>query len=305
MNNNAKKLRALKHYCYVITNIFNDKVYVGVTYKLLNERLKEHIKKANSKNKKTRKTINNAIRKYGKDNFKIELLEKFDNAELAFAAEIKYIKKYDSKKYGYNETNGGDSGPPRIIHKLNTIINVIEDYCNHISLKQIAEKYNMKYTSVCDITRLRISKIHRIPKKLLKKLQEAKNNSPIKNRTNMLIVPIINKFINGLTLQQIADEYRLSLNTVWRIIHRISWPNIDIGLDLEQQLKEKLLSSNDGARNKKRKHFSNELVEQIKLEYSYGNLTYKQLGEKYNRCEQSINLLMNDKTYIKNITDLK
>ena len=57
---------------YKITNLLNEKIYVGVTSKSLEERWKNHVKKINSKNP-TRLAL--AIKKNGIENFQIELIE--------------------------------------------------------------------------------------------------------------------------------------------------------------------------------------------------------------------------------------
>lgn len=118
MPKDTKKLQALKHYCYMITNIQNGKVYVGVTHKSLDKRLQEHIKVSRFSDEKKKRTIHKAIAKYGKENFSIILLEEFPNAELAYQAESKYIVLHNSKKMGYNESDGGDRGPLRIKYDL-------------------------------------------------------------------------------------------------------------------------------------------------------------------------------------------
>jgi len=48
------------------------------------------------------------MKKYGIDNFDIEVLETIDNKENLKQLEIYYIKKFDSYNNGYNMTVGGD-----------------------------------------------------------------------------------------------------------------------------------------------------------------------------------------------------
>ena len=68
---------------YKITNLVNEKIYVGKTKKYYKEklfgiegRLKNHLTCAFTKSKcNDCPRLYNAIRKYGKDNFTIELLE--------------------------------------------------------------------------------------------------------------------------------------------------------------------------------------------------------------------------------------
>lgn len=90
---------------YKIVNIKNNKVYIGYTSKTLEERLKKHIHSINESDIKIRR----AIKKHGKENFYIELIEEFETKQLALAAEIKYIKEFNSYISGYNSTLGGES----------------------------------------------------------------------------------------------------------------------------------------------------------------------------------------------------
>lgn len=93
---------------YKITNKITDKNYIGKTKKDLHERLHEHYK--SSKRNDTNSLLHKAIRKYGIDNFEIQLIVKIINED-ANLNEIKYIKEYKSfSPYGYNLTKGGDGG---------------------------------------------------------------------------------------------------------------------------------------------------------------------------------------------------
>ena len=90
---------------YKISNKINDKVYIGQTWQALNQRFNEHVSKTNKCHK-----FRNAIDKYGKDNFKIELIVSCENQESANALEVFWIKCYDSIKTGYNIKDGGSHG---------------------------------------------------------------------------------------------------------------------------------------------------------------------------------------------------
>ena len=53
---------------YKITNLVNSKIYIGQTIRSLKERFRQHIYKQGCT------YLHNAILKYGKENFKIELM---------------------------------------------------------------------------------------------------------------------------------------------------------------------------------------------------------------------------------------
>lgn len=92
---------------YKIQNKIDGKVYVGITgnYK---RRWKEHRYGLN-KEKHRNKFLQAAWKKYGKENFKFELIDSFDSLEDLMNAEIIYIKKNDllNSKKGYNLSPGG------------------------------------------------------------------------------------------------------------------------------------------------------------------------------------------------------
>lgn len=228
----------VKHYCYLITNIVNNKVYVGVTYKDINKRFSEHLKVAKSKK---RNTLHDAIVKYGKENFVIELLEIFDNAKSAYEAEVYYIQKYNSKASGYNETIGGDRGPINLRYSEEVIHNILNEYCDGYSLSGIAKKYNLAYSTIFDITRFRFSNTYNISEETIKRTILYKNNSKHRRRVSKTdIVNIINDYIDGSSMQAIADKYILCINNIWNILHRKSWKSIEIDSELEIRIREKL-----------------------------------------------------------------
>jgi len=109
-----------ERYCeiYKITNLTTGKVYVGqaVSHILNHKRYRPygregrfrcHISEAFSTKKNQCHYLNNAIRKYGVDDFVLELIEYCEISE-SNDKEIYYIKKFTSLyPYGFNLKNGG------------------------------------------------------------------------------------------------------------------------------------------------------------------------------------------------------
>lgn len=89
---------------YKITNIINGKVYIGQTTKTLADRIKTH-KNSMVSGKQTH--LYSAMRKYGWDNFKFEVIATAETQCELNALEEYYIKKYDSVRSGYNMAYGG------------------------------------------------------------------------------------------------------------------------------------------------------------------------------------------------------
>ena len=92
---------------YKITNTINDKVYIGQTIDSLDVRFTEH----SYKSSKCRH-LRNAIQKYGKDKFSIELLTICEGQECANTIETFYIAVYDAVKNGYNIIEVVENNPP-------------------------------------------------------------------------------------------------------------------------------------------------------------------------------------------------
>ena len=101
---------------YMYTNKINGKGYVGQTNDF-NRRYKEHIDAMiNKNNDEYNKPIHRALRKYGLDNFEVEILkENLSTLCLLNMYECYYIKKFDllcKNGKGYNISDGGSNGNP-------------------------------------------------------------------------------------------------------------------------------------------------------------------------------------------------
>lgn len=129
---------------YKISNIINDKCYIGKTYQGTEKRFSEH-KSDSLKERNKNRPLYRAFNKYGLDNFKIETLGTFEEGELE-VKEIEYIELYDSYKNGYNATLGGD-GKAYLIHSDE---DMITKYKELGSLNQTAKFFN------CDLKSIKI-----------------------------------------------------------------------------------------------------------------------------------------------------
>jgi group I intron endonuclease len=88
---------------YKITNKVNGKIYIGQTTQTMELRWYGHC----SDNEKT--PLHNAIKKYGKDNFLVEEIDRGTTYYELNGKEIRYIKEFNSLSHdnGYNVMNGG------------------------------------------------------------------------------------------------------------------------------------------------------------------------------------------------------
>jgi group I intron endonuclease len=97
-------------YIYKVTNLINNKIYIGQTINNVKYRWSAHCSSASKC-----KALSASIATYGKDSFKVETLEvieaqdKVALIEKLNLLEIKYIKEYSSEApNGYNLSPGGD-----------------------------------------------------------------------------------------------------------------------------------------------------------------------------------------------------
>lgn len=88
---------------YKITNIQNNKVYIGQSIRPINQRFQRHINDALNNILDTH--FARAIRKYGKENFIIEEIDIANIQEELNEKEQYWIKYYNSVIDGYNETD--------------------------------------------------------------------------------------------------------------------------------------------------------------------------------------------------------
>lgn len=92
---------------YGITNKINGKKYIGKA-KNIEDRWKDHTYKSRWK-RFPNKTLYRAFQKYGIENFAFEIIEECEES-VQNERERYWIAYYNSKKNGYNETDGGDGG---------------------------------------------------------------------------------------------------------------------------------------------------------------------------------------------------
>mgnify|MGYP002413736105 CR=1 FL=1 len=87
---------------YVIINLLNDKKYIGKA-KCLYRRIKDHITRLNTKDENENCHLINSWHKYGKNNFKYEVLEYCD-LEVISEKELFWIETLDTlnREKGYN-----------------------------------------------------------------------------------------------------------------------------------------------------------------------------------------------------------
>lgn len=98
---------------YKITNLVNNKIYIGQTVNY-EERVRHHKQIAFRDNSKEKnRPLYKAIRKYGLDNFKFEIIDEANDVDELNTKEIYWIAYYDccvDNNKGYNLDKGGKNG---------------------------------------------------------------------------------------------------------------------------------------------------------------------------------------------------
>ena len=88
---------------YKITNLKNNKVYIGQTIRTLEERFNRH--KNDALNNIIDTHFARALRYCGVDNFKAEIIDTAETQEELTQKEQYWIRYYNSIEDGYNETD--------------------------------------------------------------------------------------------------------------------------------------------------------------------------------------------------------
>lgn len=133
---------------YKITNNVNGKCYIGQAVDIESRWRKHHTAPFNPNDKSYNYPLYRAIRKYGIENFKFEVLEECPR-ELLNEREIFYITKYNAYEDGYNQTEGGNANTHNykltcddvtdIIHRLKTTLD---------NTKVIASDFGVGFTTI-------------------------------------------------------------------------------------------------------------------------------------------------------------
>ena len=184
---------------YIIKNTINNKVYVGQTTVSLKLRFQNHLS-ASRCNKGY--IIGKAVRKYGEENFYIELLEECLVEEIN-EREIYWISFFNStnNKFGYNMSIGGNV--VRTTKELNTT-KIIEMFNSGIPAYKIAKIIK---TGVPNVT------------KILKD-NNIQYGLSLQKTSKKIESMIIDLYLDGYSTIDIARQFNKEKGTIRRILLR-------------------------------------------------------------------------------------
>lgn len=137
----------MRGFIYKITNNVNGKVYIGQTIQTVKERFYQHCATKCS-DSVLNMAIHKAIKKYGKSNFTIEVIEEVDKDSLNDREKF-WIEYYNSYNNGYNSTRGGQDGSTHC-KELDTE-SIIKEYNSGKSLRSIGNTFKVDKQTTKDL----------------------------------------------------------------------------------------------------------------------------------------------------------
>ena len=210
---------------YRATNLINGKIYIGKTIQTFDERKRDHTK---SRNLNKCGYFHKAIKKYGKQNFKWEIIYECDDILILNVMEtfkIMVCHSHYSEGRGYNLTWGGE-GTYGYKHTDETKRKISERnkgniawnkgktniYSDETKIKMSKSQSKRKHT---DESKLKMSKTRK-GKKLT---EEHKRKISISHKKygDDVIKEVIKQHNNGIKIKDIS----LSMNIPWQSVYRL------------------------------------------------------------------------------------
>ena len=197
---------------YMIQNLINNKVYIGLTTRKFEYRYgKNGIKSVYGKQKHSNAHLSSSIEKYGLDCWEIKILhDNVTDIEELKNLEQYYVYKYKSNdpKYGYNKTAGGDA----IADRLKKKVICINDQNIFDSLADAGEYYNISYTAISQCC---LGKIQQVYGNQFAYYEEGKKYK-LKEITNECFKQVIciNTMEKFNTITSAATKYNVNIEAI-------------------------------------------------------------------------------------------
>lgn len=193
---------------YKITNLKNNKIYIGYTKYTPEHRFQEHWLQRFQDNS----ILHKAMIKYGKKSFIVEGLEEFDETEDWCQKECFWIEKLHSQQpNGYNICEGGNKPPT---HYGSDNIKSKITQLQFEELIQDLKSYNLDFAQIAKKYNLSQSQVERINKGEFRHLEG--QDYPIRKlkRDQWIMGQIINDLKeNILTQDEIERKYQIKSRT--------------------------------------------------------------------------------------------
>ena len=190
----------MRGFIYKITNKINGKSYIGQTIQNVKERFYQHCATKCSK-VVSNMAIHRAIKKYGKSNFTVEVIEEIDSTNLN-DRERYWIKYYNSYNNGYNSTKGGQDGCKPF--KDLDVESIIKEYNTGKSLRTLGTIFKVDKQTIKDLlirhnVELRTTRTYKLSQKDRDKVLE--------------------DFASGLSRKEIITKWNISKSYLSQLIN--------------------------------------------------------------------------------------
>jgi group I intron endonuclease len=218
-----------KGYIYKITNLINEKEYIGCTINPINKRFEEHIYRCLKTDSTTK--FCNSIRKYGVENFNIEIIEECDVSNI-YEREKFYITEFRTYDNGLNSTFGGE-GCLGYVHSPEIRKKISENTKNGNSHrgKTYEELYGDKADEEREKRRLSVKKGWGLISKEEKEKRVSKINETIQKNSKYgveLVKEIKQKINEGIKIKQLTELYpQIRKGFFYELKNGRSWKNVN------------------------------------------------------------------------------
>lgn len=256
---------------YKYTNLINNKIYIGQTKQTLEQRHKKHLQQLSDNT-----YFHRAIKKYGVDNFSLELIEdnipfnKLDEREKYW---IDYYNSFYTTGKGYNLTQGGQWGSGTQILTLTQVDEIKNLIINsNQSFEKIGSQYGVTLYCISDINRGKT--FH--DDTLCYPLREAPERSVLDDDKINIIIDMLSN--SELSMESIALSTNVKTYTIGEINRgKNSWCPKDISYPIRKGQKkntyQNILTQKDVIKICYKLCFTNETLENIGKEYKVAKNT--------------------------------
>lgn len=210
----------MEKYIYKITNMINNKIYIGQTNEP-KRRWQEHQRLGNTKEEEETKLLYQAIKKYGIDNFTFEIIEgpinNYNEREIYW---ISYYNTYvaNENSNGYNLTPGGDEPPHPKGEEHHYSTHKLEDIEKIRYLLKNTKLSNLEIAKTFNYSRSAIERINKgiiwNDENLIYPLRPDGTHSFLQERADKIKFDLIN---TNLTQIEISKKYGVERTTITAI----------------------------------------------------------------------------------------
>lgn len=210
---------------YKTTNLVNNKIYIGKQIRPNKNYLGSGL------------ILKEAIKKYGRKNFKKEILETCDDKETLSEREKYWISFYNSRnrEIGYNITVGGDGGSTNNhwLNKKHTDESKLLISKNHSDVSgannpMFGRQHKDETKKQISETRtsLNIKHTNETKSKMSEK-KRGENNNKAKLTESVVKEIRYDYFHNNMKQTELVKKYNTHKNCIWKIVNYYTWSHID------------------------------------------------------------------------------